>query len=545
MEKWKTCRPLVAHLLQLPLLLLNLSLLVLFSLTYSVRIGLQFLGLVERRKYKEKRMTSGPKRKSEPKKRVCVVGVGSSGLISVKECIENGMDVVAYEKCSSLGGAFNPGYEEGKFTSSNFLTAFSCFPCRAKDLPMHHWSFEEYLDYLAEFVKHFNIGDKLKYNHEVIEVKQVDGKWLVTVRDNISMDDEASVFDNVIVCSGSNHVPHVPQVEGDDLFEGHSIHSSQYRSAKPFQDKNVLLVGMGESGSDIAYNISKVAKSLQIITRKGPGTVIGRRKHGTVADVDTTRAYHGLPKTFMKFQGLGVPLWHKLKIWIESLNNTKEDDALDAAMDNVKFTRYHWMSRYCTKSENFLRAVTEHGSTYAETDIVELAQDSVKMADGSIYKCDAIVWCTGFAKNFSFLPSEFRKLQYRNDLWKKTFHPQFGIRIAFVGFARPNVGSIPPIAELQARFTALAFAERVTLPSLEEMEGLLKIDRDYEEWLFPWDYERVQSLCSYMETLMSWSRLLGCDIDLGRLIRNPRIAGRVMFGPLIPAQFRLFGQGNY
>ena len=169
--------------------------------------------------------------------------------------------------------------------------------------------------------------------------------------------------------------------------------------------------------------------------------MIGREKHGTVADLDTTRAYHGLPKTLLKFQGLGVPLWHKLKIWVESLNNTEEDDVLEAAMEKVNFTKYHWMSRYGTKSENFLRAVTDHGAIYKETDIVQLTDKSVKMKDGSTYECDAIVWCTGFARNFSFLPPQFRKIKYRNDLWKKTFHPKYGTSIAFVGFARPNVGA--------------------------------------------------------------------------------------------------------
>ena len=174
---------------------------------------------------------------------------------------------------------------------------------------------------------------------------------------------------------------------------------------------------------------------------------------------------------------------------------------------------------------------------------MELVDKSVKMIDGSTYECDAIVWCSGFARNFSFLPPQFRKIKYRNDLWKKTFHPKFGTSIAFVGFARPNVGSIPPIAELQARFTALAFADRVSLPLSEDMESMIKIDKEYEEWLFPCDYERVQSLCSYMETLMDWSRMLGCDIDLTRLLRNPRMASQVIFGPLIPAQLRLFGAG--
>ena len=146
-------------------------------------------------------MTIRTKKNSEKKKKkVCVVGVGSSGLICVKECLENGMDVVAYEKDSSLGGAFNPGYEGGKFTSSNFLTAFSCFPCSGASLPMHHWTFPEYLEYLEEFVKHFNIADNLRYNHEVIEAKQLDDTWVITVRDNSTKVEEEVLFDKLIVC---------------------------------------------------------------------------------------------------------------------------------------------------------------------------------------------------------------------------------------------------------------------------------------------------------------------------------------------------------
>jgi len=141
----------------------------------------------------------------------------------------------------------------------------------------------------------------------------------------------------------------------------------------------------------------------------------------------------------------------------------------------------------------------------------------------------------------AFLPADLKKLNYRNDLWKKLIHPKYGESITFVGFARPALGAIPPISEMQARFVSLLIAQRVDLPHPSEIEDTIIKDRNYEEWCFPFDHKRLPSLCSYLETMTDWSYFTGCAIPMWDLmLKDPKLLYRIIFGPIIPSQYNLF-----
>lgn len=60
--------------------------------------------------------------------------------------------------------------------------------------------------------------------------------------------------------------------------------------------KRVLLIGLGESGSDISLHISRVADACCISSRHGPGYVIPRHIGGKTTDLDTNRIHHAIPK---------------------------------------------------------------------------------------------------------------------------------------------------------------------------------------------------------------------------------------------------------
>ena len=215
-------------------------------------------------------------------------------------------------------------------------------------------------------------------------------------------------------------------------------------------------------------------------------------------------------------------------------------------MASVKFSRYHWMTRFGTKSSNFIWAIVQNGGQYMETSISELDESGAVMEDGSRYDCDVIICCSGYKRGIPYLPSELADLDVRNDLWKKTIHPHFGNRIAFIGFVRPNIGANPPVSEMQARFVALAIAGRIDIPSAEEMKETIAAERVYEEWLFPFDHKRVSSLCSYLETMTGWARILNCDVSYWKILRaDPWLFQRVIFGPVLAAQYRLFGEGMF
>ena len=168
-----------------------------------------------------------------------------------------------------------------------------------------------------------------------------------------------------------------------------------------------------------------------------------------------------------------------------------------------------------------------------ETSIRMLDEFGAVMENGSRYDCDVIIYCSGYQGGFSFLPPDLANVQTTAmSCGRKRFILDMETVIAFIGFARPNIGAIPPISEMQTRFVALAVAGRVQTPSNEEMKMSIDAERAYEEWMFPMDYKRVPSLCSYLETIKSWAFILNCDVCYWKLLFiSPGLLQRVVFGP--------------
>jgi cation diffusion facilitator CzcD-associated flavoprotein CzcO len=119
------------------------------------------------------------------KKSVCVIGGGVSGLVAMKELLAEGHAVECFEKAASCGGAFsgkgsesNRIYESLYLTISNFYMAFSDFP------PKDGWKFwtgAEYLQYLLDYAKHFDLLRHIKFSTEVVKVEKVSISFVVMI----------------------------------------------------------------------------------------------------------------------------------------------------------------------------------------------------------------------------------------------------------------------------------------------------------------------------------------------------------------------------
>lgn len=103
-----------------------------------------------------------------------------------------------------------------------------------------------------------------------------------------------------------------------------------------------------------------------------------------------------------------------------------------------------------------------------------------------------------------------------------------------------GVGSIPPLAEAQARYYALLLSGKRSLPSTMDM--LRTIERDDAAIVaqYPWDARRIEPLCDFLRLLDDLAKLIGCvpnSIDIFR----PFLSYKILFGPLTGAQYRLRG----
>jgi dimethylaniline monooxygenase (N-oxide forming) len=88
------------------------------------------------------------------------------------------------------------------------------------------------------------------------------GQWNIKIKDLKSGKIEDLVYDAVLVCTGHHAEKHVPDFPGLSTFKGKVLHSHDYRHPAGFEDKKVLIIGIGNSGGDMAVELSRVASKV-------------------------------------------------------------------------------------------------------------------------------------------------------------------------------------------------------------------------------------------------------------------------------------------
>jgi cation diffusion facilitator CzcD-associated flavoprotein CzcO len=98
---------------------------------------------------------------------------------------------------------------------------------------------------------------------------------------------------NVVVATGNARIPHIPRWPGDASFPGPIIHSSAYRNADAFRGKNVLVIGFGNSGAEIALDLAEHGVRCSVSVRAGVNVVPREILRVPIATI--SRAYQPLP----------------------------------------------------------------------------------------------------------------------------------------------------------------------------------------------------------------------------------------------------------
>lgn len=214
-------------------------------------------------------------------KRVAVIGAGMCGLAAAKECVEAGGDigeVVVFELSDSIGGVWRFTEEESlssvyRSTCINTTRDQNVIPQVSADfapLMMHHTDMQTYFSLFAD---KFDLRPLIRFSTRVVSLttkeKTAQGKWTWELTSESGGERKTEVFDSVIISSGHHSAPSVPKFPGMDEFPGLVVHSHVYKDNRRFEGLDVVVVGIGNSGSDIVTEISKVAKSTHLVARRG------------------------------------------------------------------------------------------------------------------------------------------------------------------------------------------------------------------------------------------------------------------------------------
>ena len=208
-------------------------------------------------------------------KTVCVIGAGVAGLAAIKHSLDEGLSPICYEKDSDLGGIWNyhdtsrngdPSlYKSCCINTSKAMTCYSDLPI-PKEYPnfMHNKFFKKYLDMYAE---NFSLRKHIHFEHRVEKVNKADdfgdsGDWVVIVQNLKTGTIDTIRVNFVIVANGHLYRPNLPKYPGLDKFTGKVLHTHDYKDFKEFEGKRILVVGVGNSASDVACELSRHAEQV-------------------------------------------------------------------------------------------------------------------------------------------------------------------------------------------------------------------------------------------------------------------------------------------
>ncbi|KAF8404359.1 hypothetical protein HHK36_009242 [Tetracentron sinense] len=197
---------------------------------------------------------------------VVIVGAGPSGL-ATSACL-NLLSIpnIVLERedcCASLWK--NKTYDRLKLHLAKQFCQLPHMP-----YPSHFPTFisrEGFIRYLDDYVSHFRINPKYCRSVESASYDGIVGKWRVTAKNTISNEIEVYITKFLVVATGENSEEFVPKVPGLDSFRGETLHSSNYKNGGSYKEKNVLVVGCGNSGMEIAYDQSNSGARTSIVAR--------------------------------------------------------------------------------------------------------------------------------------------------------------------------------------------------------------------------------------------------------------------------------------
>jgi hypothetical protein len=393
---------------------------------------------------------------------VCVIGAGSSGIAAAKALHERGIAFDCYEKSDQVGGnwvfgnrnGMSSAYRSLHINTSRERMEYSDFPMPKAypDFP-HHTHIAQYFN---DYVDRFGVRDKIVFETGVEHARREDdGVWTITLDTG-----KTRSYDALLVANGHHWDPRWPEPPFPGEFEGTQMHAHYYVDNEDFRDKNVVVVGIGNSAMDIAVESSFVARKTFLSSRRG-AYVLPKYLFGRPLDQIGVNALTGrLPWGFR--QAILATMYRIGVGKVQDYGLPEPDHKLGDAHPTI--------------SADFLNRIA-HGEMSWKPNISALEGDRVRFEDGSTEQIDIIVYCTGYKVTFPFFDPEFLSAP-ENDLplFRRVFAP--GIEnLAFIGLLQP-LGAIMPLAEAQGRWLASYLRGEYRLPPLPDMVQDMRVERE-------------------------------------------------------------------
>ncbi|MEU8031357.1 NAD(P)/FAD-dependent oxidoreductase [Streptomyces sp. NPDC049099] len=199
-----------------------------------------------------------------------VIGAGPHGLAAAALLNRSGEPTVILERSDRVGASWAQRYDHLRLHTTPGTSKLPGLPVPRQAGP---WvSRDDYVRYLEHYVAHHRLD--VRVNTEVQRIERAEpgsrARWLVHTADGLVP------AGAVVVATGRCHTPDTPRWPGRSTFTGTLLHSAHYRSPAPYRGRDVLVVGAGNSGTEIASVLAGAGAERVRISVRTPPNILPR-----------------------------------------------------------------------------------------------------------------------------------------------------------------------------------------------------------------------------------------------------------------------------
>jgi dimethylaniline monooxygenase (N-oxide forming) len=490
---------------------------------------------------------------SPQRKRLAIVGAGSSGLIMLyRTKLElKDWEITVFERSNTIVGCWGKPYPGFVSTSTKFTTQFACFPIFDATVVRDHgvsrsefFREGEYGEYLESFANNFGLREHVRFRTAVQSLRwdPSTNRWNVQIAEDQSNESLTESFDAVVLCTGLAAQPKEVSLEVPCLS---LAQLNQPEGFGKIRDSRVVVMGGGESAVDHACRLARRDLNNTVFLSLQSGIRVSPRYH----------PIRGVPSDFLRNR-LMLSINEHMRNWIGQrfvelrilyeerfrqlfpASLTSGTVALltpsTADCDSNIALRKRWAYRltksakdelfnmFHNKSDDFLELVSAGRIQIIGMPVDTTAREFYEFQSEERRQVapDWVVPSIGYRSTIESLSdSPFRLADFYLGCVSLRFPNLF-----LVGFARPIIGNIPSISEMQATFISKLLHQTTRIPvdakyahemdrkRLQSRFAKLNLDAIYPVEMFPYCDALAKRMGIYptlwsMRSLGDWLRL--------------------------------------